>query len=82
MQKNINSTNKETTVRKALYERFIKPTTRGFKDYIGIEIEIPILNLEKKAVNFMIVHKITEEFLKEFQDFKRMYWIITATPVH
>ncbi|HIH35249.1 MAG TPA: glutamylcysteine synthetase [Methanosphaera sp.] len=71
MQKNINSTNKETTVRKALYERFIKPTTRGFKDYIGIEIEIPILNLEKKAVNFMIVHKITEEFLNEFQDFKK-----------
>lgn len=71
MQRNTSSTIKEITVKKALYERFIKPTTNGYKDYIGIEIEIPILNLEKEAVNFVIVHKVTEEFLNNFTQFKR-----------
>ena len=66
MQKNTISTIKEELVKKRLYERFIEPTTKGYKDYIGIEIEIPILNLEKEAVNFIIVHKVTELFLETF----------------
>ena len=71
MQKNTISTIKEELVKKRLYERFIEPTTKGYKDYIGIEIEIPILNLEKEAVNFIIVHKVTELFLETFTQFKR-----------
>lgn len=71
MQTNINLTINEEDVKRRLYERFIEPTTRGYKDYIGIEIEIPILNLEKTAVNFMIVHRVTEEFLEKYPQFKR-----------
>ena len=39
----------EDLIRNKLYEEFIKPTDQK-KDFIGIEIEIPILNLNKKAV--------------------------------
>ena len=71
MQRSTNLTINEEIVRERLYERFIEPTTKGYKDFIGIEIEIPILNLDKTAVNFMIVHQVTEEFLSEFTQFKR-----------
>ena len=71
MQKNTNSIIDEKAVRKRLYERFIEPTTKGYKDYVGVEIEIPIINREKTAVNFMIVHKVTNEFLETFKQFKR-----------
>ncbi|RAP48487.1 MAG: hypothetical protein BZ135_00700 [Methanosphaera sp. rholeuAM6] len=71
MQRSTNLSINEEDVKKRLYRRFIEPTTHGYKDFIGIEIEIPILNLEKKAVNFMIVHKVTEEFLETFTQFKR-----------
>ena len=57
------------TVRDKLYDEFIKPTNQE-KNFIGIEIEIPIINLDKKAVDFDVVHTITEKFQKQFDDFK------------
>ncbi|MBE6500109.1 MAG: glutamylcysteine synthetase [Methanobrevibacter thaueri] len=57
-------------VKNKLYEEFIKPTCKK-KNYIGVEIEIPIINLEKQPVNFDIVHKITDKFKKQFNDFKK-----------
>ena len=56
-------------VRNKLYDEFIKPTNQ-VKNYIGIEIEIPIINLNKDAVDFDVVHKITSNFKKQFSDFK------------
>lgn len=56
-------------IRDKLYEEFIKPTNQD-KNFIGIEIEIPIINLDKKAVDFDVVHKITDKFQKQFNDFK------------
>ena len=41
----------ETTLRSRLYEKFIAPTMAFKGDYIGIEIEMPILNLAKEAVD-------------------------------
>ena len=55
-------------VRNKLYDEFIKPTNQK-KDFIGVEIEIPIINLDKKAVNFDVVHKITEKFQNHYSDF-------------
>lgn len=69
MQRSTNSTINEETIKNRLYERFIEPTTRGYKDYVGVEIEIPIVNLEKKAVNFTIVHQVTAKFLEKFPQF-------------
>ena len=54
-------------VRNKLYDEFIKPTNQK-KDFIGVEIEIPIINLDKKAVNFDVVHKITEKFQNHYSD--------------
>ena len=48
-------------IRNRLYEEFIKPTNQK-KNFIGIEIEIPIINLNKKAVDFDVVHKVTDIF--------------------
>ena len=56
-------------IRKKLYDEFIKPTNQK-KDFIGVEIEIPIINLNKKSVDFEIVHKITNEFQNYYYDFK------------
>lgn len=54
------------TIRKALYDKYIEPTKKERKDYIGIEIEMPVLNLDKEAVDFSVIHKITDEFLAHF----------------
>ncbi|SDA40252.1 Gamma-glutamylcysteine synthetase [Methanobrevibacter millerae] len=56
-------------IRNRLYEEFIKPTDKE-KNFIGVEIEIPIINLEKEAVDFSVVHKVTDQFRKQFGDFK------------
>ena len=56
-------------VRKRLFDEFIKPTDQK-KDFIGIEIEIPIVNLDKKAVDFDVVHEITGKFKSHYDDFK------------
>ena len=59
----------EERIRDKLYDEFIKPTNQD-KNFIGIEIEIPIINLDKKAVDFDVVHTITDKFQKQFNDFK------------
>lgn len=60
----------EKTVRDKLYDEFIKPTNQ-VKNFIGIEIEIPIINLDKKAVDFSVVHEVTSKFQKQYSDFKK-----------
>lgn len=57
-------------VRKKLYDRFIEPTTHGKKDFVGIEVEMPIINLDKKAVDFVVVHQVTAQFQKSFKIFQ------------
>ncbi|WP_405290676.1 hypothetical protein [Methanobrevibacter sp.] len=59
----------EEMIRDKLYEEFIKPTNQK-KNFIGVEIEIPIINLDKKAVDFDVVHKITDKFQKQYPDFQ------------
>ncbi len=68
--------NKEM-VRNKLYEEFIRPTNQN-KNFIGIEIEIPIINLDKKAVDFNVVHEITGKFQRQFCDFKTEVSIMTG----
>lgn len=49
-----------------LYERYIKPTEQKTEKYIGVEIEMPIVNLSHQAVDFAVVHQLTAAFLQEF----------------
>ena len=54
-------------VREQLYERYLAPTRKQRENYMGIEIEMPILNLEKQAVDFDVIHNITDCFMKYFR---------------
>lgn len=53
-------------VTESLYRKYIEPTKKKRKEYIGIEIEMPVINLDKQAVDFDNVHAVTDEFIKEF----------------
>jgi gamma-glutamylcysteine synthetase len=57
----------ENAVLKALYDRYIAPTKRKRDQFIGIEIEMPIINLNSEAVDFTIVHKLTDAFAEHFK---------------
>ena len=59
-------------VRNKLYDEFIKPTTiNDKKNLIGIEIEIPIVNWDKEAVDFDVVHDVTNQFNNYYDDFQK-----------
>ncbi len=49
-----------------LYNRYIEPTKKKRTSYIGVEIEMPIVNLNKEAVDFNIVHSLTRAFSEKF----------------
>lgn len=53
-------------VSEKLYEKYIEPTKKKREEFVGIEIEMPILNLDKRAVDFKKVHEITDRFLEKF----------------
>lgn len=57
---------KNDEIRNLLYNRYIRPTENKKNCYIGVEIEMPIVNLNQKAVDFEIVHQLTDRFLREF----------------
>lgn len=60
----------EERIKNELFQRFISPTINNDKEYIGVEIEIPIINLNKEAVDFNIVHKVTDIFKNHFDSFE------------
>ncbi len=53
-------------LRALLYEKYIAPTKSERDEYTGIEIEMPILNLAKEAVDFTNVHRLTYKFIEHF----------------
>ena len=53
-------------LRALLYEKYIAPTKSERDEYTGIEIEMPILNLTKEAVDFTNVHRLTYKFIEHF----------------
>ncbi|MCD8132698.1 MAG: glutamate-cysteine ligase family protein [Clostridiales bacterium] len=57
----------EKTVREHLYRKYIEPTKKERELYIGIELELPIVNLDREAVDFANVHQTAREFIEHFQ---------------
>lgn len=53
-------------VKERLYKKYIEPTKKRRREYIGIEIEMPIVNLRKGPVDFSVVHDITDKFMAEY----------------
>ena len=57
-------------IREKICQMFLESTKKSKKEYIGIEIEVPIINLNKEAVDFDIVHLVTESFKNHFNSFE------------
>lgn len=57
---------KQSAIDEAIYEKYIAPTRKKRGEYIGIEIEMPIINLAKKPVEEDLTHKMAEAFRKRF----------------
>lgn len=57
-------------IREKLSQQFLESTKKDDGEYVGIEIELPIVNLNKEAVDFNVVHKVTTEFMEHFKSFK------------
>lgn len=53
-------------IREQLYKRYIEPTKKKREKFIGVEIELPIVNLSKNAVVFDAVHTVTKSFINHF----------------
>lgn len=57
---------KQPAIDEAIYKKYIAPTRKKRGEYIGIEIEMPIINLAKKPVEEDLTHKMAEAFRKRF----------------
>lgn len=53
-------------IRKAIYDKYIVPTTKERPDYIGVEIEMPVVNLSGQPVDEADSIKTAESFIKHF----------------
>lgn len=51
---------------RAVYEKYIAPTCRPKTQNVGIELEFPVVNLSGGAVDFALVHRMTEAFASHF----------------
>jgi gamma-glutamylcysteine synthetase len=49
-----------------IYDKYIKPTQRKRGAYVGIEFELPIVNMNKQPVDFAVVHRLTDAFIEKF----------------
>ena len=57
--------NQIADAKEIIQKRFIEPLKADSGHYVGIEIELPIVNLHRKAVDFDVVHAMTERFVKK-----------------
>ena len=53
-------------IRNAIYEKYIAPTKKNRPDYIGVEIEMPVVNLEGKPVDEAVSISVAEKFTDHF----------------
>ncbi|MBQ7595863.1 MAG: hypothetical protein IJU45_04265, partial [Clostridia bacterium] len=50
----------------ALWHKYILPTKRQPKNYVGVEFEFPIINKNNAPVDFNVVHELSESFVEKF----------------
>ena len=56
-------------IKELIYKRYIEPTKLKRDIYAGIEIELPIINLNKEAVDFNLIQELTVKF-QDYFNFK------------
>ena len=57
---------KNTVLEEAIYHRYIVPTKRKRTKLAGLEFELPIVNKDNRPVDFEIIHKVTDAFVRDF----------------
>lgn len=57
---------KKTELEEAIYERYIMPTKRKRTKLVGLEFELPIVNRKNEPVDFDVVHRVTDTFIRRF----------------
>ena len=57
----------QEAIDKAIYDKYILPTKGKAKKFIGIEIEMPVVNLNKEAVDEKVIFALSDAFSKEFK---------------
>ena len=50
----------------AIYKKYVCPIQRPRKLSVGVEFELPIVNLERNPVDFAVVHALTDAFIAQF----------------
>ena len=53
-------------IRQAIYDKYIAPTKKERPDYIGVEIEMPVVNLSGQPVDEAVSIEAAERFVKQF----------------
>lgn len=56
----------DINLNQAIYQKYIYPTKRKRKPYVGVEFELPIVNLKKCSVDFSVIHRLTNTFINQF----------------
>ena len=54
-------------LRECLYQKYITPTERPGEDYIGIEIEMPVVNLAGEATDFSVTQAAANRFIEHYK---------------
>jgi len=54
------------TLYQAVYQKYIRPTERPAQDFVGVEFEFPLLNLEKKTVDLEKTQQVVRDFAQKF----------------
>lgn len=55
-----------TILDKQIFERFIRPSVNKKTQYVGVEFELPLVNLKHAPVDFAVVHTLVDAFLEHF----------------
>lgn len=58
--------NNKDMVKNLLYKKYIEPTEKNRELFIGVEIEMPVINLDKKPVDKNLMIKLIKVFADEF----------------
>ena len=53
-------------IEQALFRRYIEPTKKSRDPFVGVEFELPIVNLAKTAVDFDVIHRMVDAFSVKF----------------
>ncbi len=57
---------KREEIKQLIYKRYIEPTKQKRDVYAGIEVELPIINLNKRAVDFKLIDELNVKFKDQF----------------